>query len=196
MSLLPHIAIFTDNASRKMELARQLLSGRPPEELSFLNGRKGGLFSNTRIGSFLEEEARHDESGLLPDGGRKLATYSSGERKKALLRFLLSQSPDFLILDNVFDNLDRQFSVQLRSDLEEISKTIILIQFLSRAEDLLSFIRQKAFLHITQLHGFPDYKPSGIQVSGSTPVLQGSLPPAPSPIHVKAEILVLSLIHI
>ncbi|MEJ2585263.1 MAG: ABC transporter, partial [Robiginitalea sp.] len=131
---LPHTAIYTDNESRKDELARNLLEGRPPEALNFLKELSGSLFSNTSIDSFLEEEARHDRSGLILKEGRKLATYSSGERKKALLASLLQSPPEFLILDNPFDNLDRHYQKELRNDLARLGQKVILIQFLSRPE--------------------------------------------------------------
>ena len=178
MPRLPHTAIYTDNLSRKKELAGLLLSGDPPEALSFLKGLRGGLYSNARIASFLEEEARHDYSGLGLEGGQKLATFSSGERRRALLEHLLSQSPDFLILDNVFDNLDRDYRRQLNSELSELSGTIILIQFLSRQADLLPFIERKAYLKQDLLTGYPDYRPSHVPEGDPAPFFH-SLPPAP-----------------
>jgi len=156
---LPHTAIYTDNESRKGAFARTLLDDRPPEELSFLKGRSGSLFSNATIDAFLEEEARHDRSGLALASGRKLATYSSGERKKALLASLLKSPPQFLILDNPFDNLDREYQEELRKDLAHLGQSVILIQFLSRVDDLLPGIERTAFLSKSVLKGYPEYTP-------------------------------------
>ena len=155
-----HTAIYTDNRSRKEDLAKQLLSGNPPQELSFLRGSSGELFSNARIAQYLDEEARHDHSDLKPEGHRNLATFSSGERRKALLDHLLLGSPDFLVLDNVFDNLDHSSREKLKSDLTTLSETVLIIQLLSRHEDILPFIADMAFLEDSRLTGYPAYRPA------------------------------------
>lgn len=178
MTGLPHTAIYTDNQSFKEDLTERLLKGSPPEALSFLHGLTGAVFSNTRIATFLEEEARHEKSGILPQNSRKLATFSSGERKRALLTYLLSQFPDYLILDNAFDNLDRKFQKELKDELHQIGEATILIQFLSRPADLLSFIQQKSFLDKSELKDFPDYDPL-VKKLVKDP-FKGKLPPAPS----------------
>ena len=189
MPALPHLAIYTDNDSKKEELAADLLAGTVPEVLSRLKGLRGEAFSNSRIAGFLREEARHDHSGLLPDGKQKLATFSSGERKKALLRFLLSRSPDFLILDNVFDNLDREFRVELRAELQRLSEKVILIQLLSRSSDLLPFIEKKAFLEGGTLRGYPDYRPAPVPGSGPD-LFTRPLPPGPGSFDIPSDTLV------
>lgn len=186
---LPHTAIYTDNESRKDELARSLLEGRPPDELSFLKGRSGALFSNSRISAFLEEEARHDRSGLSLEAGRKLATYSSGERKKALLASLFRNPPEFLVLDNPFDNLDRHYQVELRKDLDRLGQGVILIQFLSRREDLLPLIKTTAYLSGNTLEGYPEYQPKASEGKIPQPFLN-PLPPAPDAEREIPEILV------
>ena len=186
---LPHTAIYTDNRSRKEELARNLLSGQPPEELRFLKGLRGSLFSNTTIEAFLEEEARHDHSGLKTEEGRRLATYSSGERKKALLASLLKNPPEFLILDNPFDNLDRHYQKDLRKLLSGLGQDVILVQLLSRANDLLPGINKTAFLSKSELKGFPDYTP-GEKVPKIPHPFPDPLPPAPDLEALDSDVLV------
>ena len=160
MPELPHTAVFTDNHSRKSEFAQGLLEGRLPGELGFLQGLRGGFFSNASLARFLEEEARHERSELQPHPDRPLKTYSSGERKKALLHHLLDQQPDYLILDDPFDNLDREYQSALREELERLADSLILIQLASRPGDRLAVIRQTAFLREAALTGFPDYEPA------------------------------------
>ena len=186
---LPHTAIYTDNESRKDELARNLLDGRPPDELSFLKGCSGALFSNSRINAFLEEEARHDQSGLKLKEGRRLATYSSGERKRALLAALYEHPPEFLILDNPFDNLDREYQRELRNDIVRLGQSVILIQFLSRQEDLLPLVKNTAYLSGQNLTGFPKFIPevTGQKTPQPFPV---PLPPAPDMEDIPCETLV------
>ena len=186
---LPHTAIYTDNESRKDELARNLLDGRPPDELSFLKGCSGALFSNSRINAFLEEEARHDQSGLKLKEGRRLATYSGGDRKRALLAALYEHPPEFLILDNPFDNLDREYQRELRNDIVRLGQSVILIQFLSRQEDLLPLVKNTAYLSGHNLTGFPKFIPevTGQKTPQPFPV---PLPPAPDMEDIPCETLV------
>lgn len=186
---LPHTAIYTDNESRKDELARNLLEGRPPQALNFLLGLNGALFSNSRIAAFLEEEARHDRSGLKLEEGRRLATYSSGERKKALLASLFEDPPEFLILDNPFDNLDRNYQGELRKDLGRLGQHVILIQFLSRQEDLLPLVKNTAYLSGNTLEGFPSFLPGAADVKIPRP-FPGPLPPAPDTEEISSGVLV------
>ena len=186
---LPHTAIYTDNESRKDELARNLLEGRPPESLNFLRQLKGALFSNSRIEGFLEEEARHDRSGLKLEEGRRLATYSSGERKKALLASLFENPPEFLILDNPFDNLDRHYQGKLKKDLIRLGQHVILIQFLSRQEDLLPVVKNTACLSQSSLEGFPNFIPGTPDKNIPHP-FPNPLPPAPDSDEITSGILV------
>jgi molybdate transport system ATP-binding protein len=154
-----HTAIYTDNNSKKSEFSRNLLSQVLPEQLGFLKGLNGGYFSNEALADFLEEEARHLRSNLTDNPRRELRSFSSGERKKALLRFLMQQNPNFLILDDPYDNLDREYQSLLRKEFSTLQENTIIIQLVSRPEDLLPFIKQSAFLAGTILTGYPDYKP-------------------------------------
>lgn len=172
-----HTAIYTTANSRKRKFAQDLIQGRIPEVLSFLEDKKGGHFSDARLADFIEAEARYERSGMGTAGEQALKTRSTGERKKALLQFLLRQDPDYLLLDDPFDNLDREYQEELRKNLLNLSKDIILIQLVSRAADVLPCIKAFAALQATTLTGFPDYQPeSGIQVI----INRLSIPPAPA----------------
>ncbi len=179
MPSLPHTAIFTDNHSRKSEFAQRLLEGCPPQDLFFLKGKKGSYFSNESLAGFLEEEARHDRSDLPVQGNRPLKTFSSGERKKALLRYLLGQQPDFLILDDPFDNLDRAFQASLRAELEHLGGTLLLIQLVSRPADLLAGIEHTAFLKGDALEGYPGFQPQPVETAFGS---GQNIPPPPAPL--------------
>lgn len=171
-----HTAIYTDNTSEKEAFAKKLLRGAAPRELSFLNQGRGAYFSNSSLSEFLEKEARYDRSGLNLEG-RTLGSLSSGERKKALLGHLLAGKPDFLILDNLFDNLDPPSREALKEVLESRSRDLLLIQFLSRSQDLLRCMKNKAFLSGNHIRGFPDYTPESENTRPQS--FTGALPPAP-----------------
>ncbi len=135
-----HWAIFIDNRSDKNGLISRLLSNDLPENFKALYTLRGALFSKGALNHFIEEEAIHDQKLLNPDTSQSLQSMSSGERKKALLEYLLQGQPDFLILDNPFDNLDRDSQKKIKAQLKDLSQSISVIQIASRKEDLLPFI--------------------------------------------------------
>lgn len=146
MTQQQHWAVFTDNRSDKKGFIDLIQSGRLPPEIAFLHGKKAALFSKFELDRFIEEEERHDHKILTPDSPQRLQTMSSGERKKALLNYLLGTKPDFLVLDNPFDNLDNDFQATLRLLLEKMANEVAMVQLLSRSADLLPFIGNCAFL--------------------------------------------------
>ncbi len=135
-----HWAIFTDNTTPTGPLVDILLNGPLPLGFEVLEDKKSALFSTSEVLRWMEEELRHDRKVLAPDSSQSLQSMSSGERKKALFRYLLSQNPDYLILDNAFDNLDASARRELTQELLKLSGTTALIQILSRKVDLLPFI--------------------------------------------------------
>lgn len=141
MTHIQHWAVFVDNQSNKQGLIKQLLTeDNPPPDLETLKGLKGALFSKLALDNFIEEEVRHDQKLLTPCTSQSLQSMSSGERKKALLNYLLETKPNFLILDNPFDNLDKDSQKRLKTILANISGHIVIVQLISRSVDLLPFI--------------------------------------------------------
>lgn len=143
-----HWAIFITNTSPVGTFTEALLHHRPPELLKAFAELKGGLFSQQAVDAFIEEEVRHDIQILNPNTAQELRTFSSGERKKALLSYLLKQNPQFLILDNPFDNLDQASREALYTRLNELANQLPMIQIISRQADLLPFISRYAMLEV------------------------------------------------
>ena len=135
-----HHAIYLSNQANKTALIHQILSKKSIEKLGIFNKLEGILFSVTVIQTYLDDEDRHGFTELTKHLNRSLKSMSSGERMKALLNFVLSQKPDFIVLDNPFDNLDLQAQAYLREVLEENSKHISMIQIVHRERDLLPFM--------------------------------------------------------
>ncbi|WP_297693219.1 ATP-binding cassette domain-containing protein [uncultured Eudoraea sp.] len=157
MTHIQHWAVFVDNQSNKQGLIKHLLTqDNPPPELEALKGLKGALFSKLALDNFIEEEVRHDQKLLTPSTSQSLQSMSSGERKKALLNYLLETKPNFLILDNPFDNLDRDSQKQLKTILANISGHVLIVQFISRSVDLLPFITNYACLHFNEFFVIKD----------------------------------------
>jgi len=137
---LNHYAIFTTDFFPLGKWLPQLLKGNPPEELKELQGKKGLLFSESVLNKFIEEDHKHGNSALILNENRSLRTFSSGEKRKALLQYLLTQEPDFLVLDNPLESLDKTSVSELKLSLQRISETTVIIQLFNRKEDLLPFI--------------------------------------------------------
>ena len=135
-----HHAIHLSNQANKTALIHQILSKKSTEKLAVFNELEGILFSVTVIQTYLDDEDRHGFTELTKHLNRSLKSMSSGERMKALLNFVLSQKPDFIVLDNPFDNLDLQAQAYLREVLEANSKHISMIQIVHRERDLLPFM--------------------------------------------------------
>jgi molybdate transport system ATP-binding protein len=72
---------------------------------------------------------------------------SSGQQKLAVLHYLISQKPKYLILDDVYANVDKQVQSDIFNLLVNISKEIVLIQIFFRRRDLLSFLDKVAIVN-------------------------------------------------
>lgn len=174
-----HWAIYITNSSPVDAFVDSVLHNDPPDLLRVLSGQKGALFSQKAVDRFIEEEERHDLKLLNPGTSQHLRSFSSGERKKALLTFLLQQQPRYLILDNPFDNLDTAYREALKVKLEELANDTTMIQIISRPDDILPFIKRYAGLNTDglQVLGSPPTKTEGEQ-SGFI----GAIPP---PLEIK-----------
>ncbi|WP_343485622.1 ATP-binding cassette domain-containing protein [Allomuricauda sp. d1] len=133
---MQHWGIRIDNQSETRNFIAALFQN-PPKGFEGLSDKKGALFSDSEIGRYLDEEERHDLKLLTANTQQSLKTMSSGERKKALLAYLLKQHPDFLVLVNPYDNLDAKSQESFKSQLRKLSKSIVLIQLVGRMNDLL-----------------------------------------------------------
>ncbi len=146
-----HWAIFIDNESNKSEFVQSILKGNPPQALDALADLNGALFSKLTIERFMDEEDRHGKKVITKPGEQSLRSMSSGEQKKTLLNYLFKAKPDYLILDNPFDNLDTDSQKKLVNTLTDNSLLITFIQFISRKDDLLPFITNYASLKKSSL---------------------------------------------
>src|SRR5690606_8684262 len=123
------------------------------------------------------EEEKHDIKIITRDTQQRLSTMSSGEQKKALLNYLIKTGANFLILDDPFDNLDKQAQKDLKALLQQLSETTVIIQFLSRRSDLLPFCNRWLFLEKLDLQPLsaPLSDDSDIGKNESD-ILQGTIP--------------------
>lgn len=169
---MEHWGIFTDNKSKKADFVSNLQKNRLPEFLN-LKGSKGYLFSPLALKKFIEEEEQHGTK-IISSKEQALKTMSSGEQKKALWSNILKESPDYIILDNPFDNLDAHFQDELKKLLTNQSNKILFIQLASRKSDILPFIKKFAILKENKLK-ILDKK--DLKFKENIPRLEGIIPP-------------------
>ncbi len=158
-----HHAILLSNKDNKTALIQQILSKKSTGELSIFNELEGILYSSSAIQAILDDEERHGFTALTKHLNRSLKSMSSGERMKTLLDCVIAQKPDFIVLDNPFDNLDLQAQSYLREVLSVNSTSIPMIQILHRQRDLLPFMtdfytfeNDKKLVHHTDRQHFVD----------------------------------------
>lgn len=132
-----HYTIFTTNNSNKKEFIASLVQKNKPKDFLFLSHKSVALFSKITIQKFIDEEEIHDKKIITKHSKQSLKSMSSGEQKKVLLQYLLELKPNYLILDNPFDNLDAAFQGKLKELLLEIAKHTTLLLIISRSEDVL-----------------------------------------------------------
>lgn len=104
------------------------------------------LFSDLAIAQVIEKEHRHQTIEITTSQNRPLRTFSSGERRKALLEHCLAQNPDYIIFDTPFDHLDLQSRKELSRQFREISHSIAIIQLEHQRDNLLPFITQRGYV--------------------------------------------------
>jgi len=139
MNKRAHIGLLLSNRVDSQRLTHQLLTKPKLQQFAHLSEEKGLLFSSQEVEKMIALELRLDTISV---GERPLQSYSSGERKRVFLDYLIKQKPNYLLLDSVFDHLDPQSKEQLKETLNACSKHILLIQIESRRQNFLPFIEK------------------------------------------------------
>jgi len=188
LSKKEHWAIFIDNSSRKGDLISSILNENPPKEFEALRGLKGALFSKLALEKFIDEEDRHGNKVITTNTPQALRTMSSGERKKALLAHILKSKPEYIVLDNPFDNLDFSSQEALKKDLQTISSEISILQLVSRKIDALPFIDSFFRLEKDELNAVSVQ----IETSANNEIsdLNGTIPPSIQKLNYNEKVLI------
>ncbi len=137
--MLKHIAISSEVFYSNSNIKDEIVAGKY-ESLPWLKGKNGAWFSISYLEAVIMEEVHHDDYILTSHEKRSILTFSSGERKKALLNYLLQSNPEVLIVENPFDALDSKSVVELKEHLTKLSTTISFVQVFNREEDILPFV--------------------------------------------------------
>jgi len=161
MKLLSHWAIFSSNEVNTQSFVQQILAGKAPAPFHSFNHQNGAFFSPMSLAQLIEEESRRDYILVTNDLKRPLGSLSSGEQKKALLAHILAQNPDYIILDNPYDNLDTHSQQSLKEMLTQVATHTTLLQIIYRKAELLPFIQEAVRLDnnnsVTRIDSIAEY---------------------------------------
>lgn len=134
-----HYGIYLHNNSNKQQLIDDILSNNTTL-FSNIAGATGVLHSAITIEKIIDEERRHDKFPITTENNRSLESMSSGEQKRELLKHLITQSPDYIILDDWSGSLDVTHVEALKQLIIETARHIRIIQLFYRKRDILPFI--------------------------------------------------------
>lgn len=137
--MLKHVVFYISNNDDKNQLVKRIVSENFIGNFSIL---KGVVFSKNTLDKFIDEEVRHGNFSIATSTKNSLLNSSEGERKKALLQHLISQNPEYIIVDNVFGNLDVNAQKHIENKLTHLSQNIPVIQIANRKKDILPFINR------------------------------------------------------
>lgn len=135
------IGLYLPNASNKNLILEQIISNKYLKDHINLESLKGLLHSTLTINRFIEEEIRHDKFLIHTSENKSLGSMSSGQQKKALLDYLILQKPDYIVLDDVYSNIDKATQESITNTLSQLAETTLLIQLFFRKRDMLPCIK-------------------------------------------------------
>jgi molybdate transport system ATP-binding protein len=127
MCLNSHIGIYLSNASNKKLVINRIITDDFLNDYLNLSTGSLALFSTITVERMLDEELRHDRIVVsTAENKQGLQTMSSGQQKKAVLEYLIAQQPSFLVLDDVYANVDKATQAMITHQLENVSKQMTI----------------------------------------------------------------------
>jgi molybdate transport system ATP-binding protein len=114
------------------------------------------IFSENTLKEMIDEESRRDTSVIMEREGQSLRSMSSGERKVALFKYLISLHPEILVVEDFYEHLDVVNQAVLEKELISTSKEIRIVQVVRKEKELFSFI--KDFFIIDNENQLSSYK--------------------------------------
>jgi molybdate transport system ATP-binding protein len=144
-----HIAIYIEGDINKDDIIQQVRNNKLLKDHVQLDPQKGELYSVLRLRELIDEEIRHEHVEITTHSS--LAALSEGEQKKALLQYIIRKAPEYIIVDNLVDSLDKASQAAIQKTLTELATHILIIQVVNRKKDKLAFIEQLYSIENDQL---------------------------------------------
>lgn len=139
--MIKHCAVDIAPDCNYFLVIENLLNGSLLQNYMMLPNGEGALYSHISINKIIEDEMLHDNFEITTAANSSLKSMSSGEQKKALLKYILAKKPGFIIADNIFDNLDAEARESISTALLQAAAHTLIIQIINRKKDLLPFIK-------------------------------------------------------
>ena len=177
MKKIKHTAFYIPLGVDKDWLLNQIKAGSLFSFPASLQTMQGEIFSNNLLQHFIEEEIRHDIVEVAMEHSSTLRYASSGEQRKALLTHLIAKKPAYLIIDGVFESLDKAARQSIMLTLQNLSANTLIFQIFNRKDELLPFIKT---VYCIQEHAISGcYTPDAFQhaFAKSGEVFSSSIPP-------------------
>lgn len=140
MKKTKNIGIYLHNTANKKQIIQQIMTNNLLNKQVDLSEQTGVLFSSITIDRMINDELRHDQILVHTEENESLQTMSSGQQKRALLAYLIAQQPDYIVLDDVYSNVDLATQQHITNTLSKLSEQTLLIQLFFRKRDLLPCI--------------------------------------------------------
>jgi molybdate transport system ATP-binding protein len=140
MEKIPHTAYYITHNGDKDWLLKELMEGTQFNDILPLHELSGEVFSNNTLQYFIDEEIRHDHYEIVAGNNNTLTYSSSGEQRKALLAHIIAKQPGYIIIDSVFESLDKDSRQSILITLQGLATNTIIIQLFNRRNELLPFI--------------------------------------------------------
>jgi molybdate transport system ATP-binding protein len=148
MCSVNHFGLYLNNKADKKHIIQKVINNEVFSSWFRIEASSCAVFSSLTVDALVDEEIRHDRFLVTSiNNSLGLESMSSGQQKLAVLHYLISQKPKYLILDDVYANVDKQVQSDIFNLLVNISKEIVLIQIFFRRRDLLSFLDKVAIVN-------------------------------------------------
>ena len=177
-----HCSIFI---SRTSYVLKDLISQNVISEFVDISKLKGKVLNITVINDMIALESRRDTSVILEQDGQTLRSMSSGEQKKAVLKYFSQLELDYLILENAYDNLDENSRHWMEKTVVELSDSLSVIQVSNRSTEFIPlkqkgfYFKEDALIDVYEESRFDHFldkiKEEGILFQGEIPEYSGKI---------------------
>ncbi len=156
-----HIGIYLSNEVNKDLVIENILMNGLLDHHVNLAGLQGELYSTLTIDRIIDEELRHDRFPISTKENPNLLSMSSGQRRKALLSYIIARKPQYIVLDDLYSSIDKETLQFVLSNLNRLAETTLLIQLFYRKQDVLPYMHTVLSVdgqnRITAQHSFSQF---------------------------------------
>lgn len=137
-----HLGIYLSNTANKKQIIQQILKENLLQPYLDVKQLNGAVFSFSTIEKMVQDEFLHDKIFIQTAENNSLSTMSSGQQRKALLTWQVAQQPEFMLLDDVYSNVDKATQEFIKEELTRVADKTMMIQIFFRKRELLPFIQK------------------------------------------------------